>query len=65
VIERSRALVCNRKEDIAERRQEMRENIKGALQQLLMEHAESGEGRGPGYSLTLDPFDDQATFKGW
>jgi hypothetical protein len=63
VIERSRQMVCNEREDIAERRQHMLDNIKGALQQQLMDRSEDGDGRG--YSMTLDPFDDQATFGKW
>jgi len=58
---RTRHWLCNRSTDIPSR-DEALSALKGAMQQLLAEYAESGV---PEYSLTLDPFDDNDSFKGW
>lgn len=64
VIKRSHTLVCNRKEDIAEKRAQMLESIKVALTQQLTEHAEEDGGHLP-YKMSLDPFDPDKGFDGW
>ena len=65
---RPRSWLCNRSADIPSHNDAL-SALKNAMQQLLAEYAESGV---PEHSLTFDPFydnpdpfDDNASFKGW